>query len=193
MNRQTSRSANQQAGNYEEEPEMDEEAKQAAKRQIQEALNALKGNSENLESKLDKIDLVADLVTPYVYDPVVDGPIDTSIPLPKSINKLRADPKISNLESNIATGISLIKTMMADDSKTHPTQPPKLPISSNVPMATPVEYKKSNDQFFNDFLSKSDNLLAQTQSKLERLGKCFLNGFIFVGITFLNIYLPWKY
>jgi hypothetical protein len=31
--------------------------------------------------------------------------------------------------------------------------------------------KKKNDQFFNDILSKSDNLIAQTQTKLEKLSK----------------------
>ena len=182
MDRNLNRSNNQRAVGNDDEPELDEEAKQAAKRQIQEALNALRGNSEHLESKLDNIEKIADLVTPYVYDPAVDGPTDMSIPLPKSINKLRADPKISNLESNITTGISLIKTFISDDSKTHPT--PTLQQATiqttNATMATPVDHKKSNDLFFNDFLSKSDNLLAQTQSKLERLGKLEIRTFVVV-------------
>lgn len=188
----TSESArNRRATNNDDnEPlELDDAAKQQAKKQIADMLALLHGNVVNLEQNLDKIDSVAKVIMPYVHDPA-DGPEHVHIPVPKTINKLRADPKISNLESNIGAGISLIKNIMSD---TPGQQAKKQQANSNpfgfepnagdavVTTLTTAAggdgvtvYKKSNDQFFNDFLSKSDDLLAQTQSKLEKLGNSSL-------------------
>ena len=166
--------------NDDNEPlELDADAKLQAKKHIDDMLALLRGNVDNLETNLDKIDAVAKVILPYVHDPA-DGPEHVHIPVPRSINKLRADPKISNLESNIGAGISLIKNIISDHpaARRAATSP-----FGEVPTAPAPEdgvavtvYKKSNDQFFNEFLSKSDDLLAQTQSKLEKLGKCMTNG-----------------
>ena len=82
--------------------------------QIEMALQALKKNSEKLESKLEKLDDITPSSNSY-YDV---SPYDIS-----------------------------------------PTEAP-------IP-----EIKKKNEDFFNDILSKSDNLIAQTQNKLEQLSK----------------------
>ncbi|RNA31877.1 hypothetical protein BpHYR1_020539 [Brachionus plicatilis] len=84
------------------------------KSQIELALEALKKNSEKLDSKLEKLDDITPSSNTY-YD-------------------------ISPLDSGPAEG--------------------QLP-----------EIKKKNEDFFHDILSKSDNLIAQTQNKLERLSK----------------------
>ena len=161
-------------------------------------LALLRGNVDNLETNLDKIDAVAKVILPYVHDPA-DGPEHVHIPVPRSINKLRADPKISNLESNIGAGISLIKNIISDHpaARRAATSP-----FGEVPTAPAPEdgvavtvYKKSNDQFFNEFLSKSDDLLAQTQSKLEKLGKCMTNGCLLGSTLFflLDCKRIWKW
>lgn len=86
--------------------------------QIELALQALKKNSERLESKLEKLDDITPSSNSY-YD------------------------------------VS-----------------PFSPTEDNSPTEAPIpEIKKKNEDFFNDILSKSDNLIAQTQNKLELLSK----------------------
>ncbi len=161
------------------EIEMDSEAKQLAKQQIQAVLAQMRGNSEQLESKLDVIDELQKIVQVHVYDPAVDGhmPDLGHIPMPKSVQKIRANPKISNLESNIETGFTLIKNILGEGNNSSNNSNSSggsaaFPGSSTSigSAVTSTGYKKSNDLFFNEFLTKSDDLLAQTQSKLEKLG-----------------------
>ena len=162
---------------------MDSEAKRLAKEQLQAVLDQMRGNSERLESKLDVIDELQKIVQPHVYDPAVDGHIPDlgHIPMPKSVQKIRANPKISNLESNIETGFTLIKNILGDSNSgggsgvsnvSFPASGTSIVGNAGGSVvATSTGYKKSNDLFFNEFLTKSDDLLAQTQSKLEKLGK----------------------
>ncbi len=161
---------------------MDLEAKRLAKQQLQAVLDQMRGNSDRLESQLDVIDELHKIVKPHVYDPTVDGHIPDlgHIPIPKSVQKIRANPKISNLESNIETGFTLIKNILGDNNSSSnsaasnmsfPNSNTSIVGSAGGSVVATTGYKKSNDLFFNEFLTKSDDLLAQTQSKLEKLGK----------------------
>ena len=147
----------------EDQEDMDEfeaKTKLIAKQQLEAALDALRNNSKNIEAKMDKID---DITIPM---PQYESNSEDSA-FPKSLNKLRANTKISNLESNIENGLSLIKNII--DSNPSKQQPP--PPQPPQELAITPAIKKNNDQFFNEFLMKSDDLIAQTQSKLDKLGK----------------------
>lgn len=104
-----------------------EAAQLSAKEQLSLALNALRTNSQRLESKLDKIEDLS--ITPTSF-------FDTS------------------------------KTLHTDDEEKGEEDGEAV---AEQPIA--VTAKKKNDSFFSDFLSKSDDLIAQTQLKMERLSR----------------------
>lgn len=101
-------------------PEMQVQVQPAlsAKSQLASALEALKNNSRNLETKLERLDDITP--SPNTY---YDSSIQDQSP-PEPVNNAQA-PSI----------------------------------------------KMKNDSFFNEFLTKSDDLIAQTQNKLDRLSK----------------------
>ena len=119
----------------------------SAQDQLTLALEALRNNSKKLDAKLDKIEDLTISATTY-YDTSANTNTHTH----------------THTHTHTKTPVALTDD---DDEATA--------AASLVPAAAPPQenqqIKKKNDSFFNEFLSKSDNLIAQTQRKMERLSQ----------------------
>jgi hypothetical protein len=122
--------------------------------EISQALAALMNNSKNLEQKLDKID---DL-QPYVDTSRTVTRSPSPSPLPSLINRA-ISPLASSFSTSTITKVQNQPIVTSNSSS----------VDGNISSSNVL--KKRNETFFNDFLGRSDDLITQTQKKLERLSK----------------------